>query len=41
MYVELITRITTQPLDDADGDEETALNSVLSVVSNYKRNSKE
>ena len=28
MYVELITRITTQPLEDTDGDEETALASV-------------
>ena len=24
MYVELITRLTTQPLDDTTGDEETA-----------------
>ena len=31
MYVELITRITTQPLDGADGDEETALNSVYQL----------
>ena len=31
MYVELITRITTQPLDDATGDEETALNSVYQL----------
>lgn len=30
-YVELITRITTQPLDDATGDEETALNSVYQL----------
>lgn len=28
MYVELITRITTQPLEDVMGDEETALTSV-------------
>ena len=31
MYVELITRITTQPLDDTTGDEETALNSVYQL----------
>ena len=28
LYVELLTRITTQPLPDADGDEPTALASV-------------
>lgn len=28
MYVELLTRITTQPLDDKDGVEQTALSSV-------------
>ena len=31
MYVELITRITTQPLDDEAGDEETALTSIYSL----------
>lgn len=31
MYVELITRITTQSLDDTDGDEETALNSIYQL----------
>lgn len=31
MYVELITRITTQPLDDMRGDEETALTSVYQL----------
>jgi hypothetical protein len=31
LYVELITRITSQPLGDADGDEETALKSVYSL----------
>lgn len=31
LYVELVTRITTQPLPDEDGDEETALNSVYSL----------
>lgn len=30
-YVCRITRITTQPLDDATGDEETALNSVYQL----------
>jgi hypothetical protein len=29
MYVELLTRITTQELEDKSGDEQTALNSVL------------
>jgi hypothetical protein len=31
LYVELITRITSQPLGDAEGDEETALKSVYSL----------
>lgn len=31
MYVELITRITTQPLAQDDGDEATALESVYSI----------
>lgn len=31
MYVELITRITTQPLEDGSGDEETALTSIYSL----------
>ncbi|CAB5508196.1 hypothetical protein [uncultured Gammaproteobacteria bacterium] len=31
LYIELLTRITTQPLDDAHGDEETALKSVYSI----------
>ena len=31
MYVELLTRITTQPLRDGTGDEETALTSVYSM----------
>lgn len=31
MYVELITRITTQPLAKGDGDEETALASVYNM----------
>ncbi|MCY7350132.1 MAG: hypothetical protein LH606_05635 [Cytophagaceae bacterium] len=31
LYVELITRIVTQPLPDADGDEQAALNSVHSL----------
>lgn len=33
MYVELITRITTQPLGDFEGDEEAALESVHSFFS--------
>lgn len=31
MYIELLTRITTQALDAADGDEKTALDSVYSL----------
>lgn len=31
MYIELLTRITTQPLADTQGDEETALQSVYSL----------
>ena len=31
LYIELLTRITTQPLLDKDGDEKTALTSVYSL----------
>jgi hypothetical protein len=31
LYIELLTRITTQPLPAEDGDEETALKSVYSL----------
>ena len=31
LYVEMLTRITTQPLPSEDGDEETALTSVYSL----------
>ena len=31
LYVELLTRITTQPLADEDGDEKTALDSIYSL----------
>jgi len=31
LYIELLTRITTQPLSKEDGDEETALQSVYSL----------
>lgn len=31
MYVEMLTRITTQPLPDQDGDEQTALKSVYKL----------
>ncbi len=31
LYIELLTRITTQPLDDSHGDEETALKSIYSI----------
>lgn len=33
MYVELLTRITTQPLEDGTGDEETALTSIFNLFS--------
>lgn len=33
MYIEMITRITMQPLSDEDGDEKTALDSVYSLFS--------
>lgn len=31
LYIELLTRITTQPLEDSHGDEQTALTSVYSI----------
>jgi hypothetical protein len=31
MYVELLTRVSTQPLPDSDGDEATALESIYSL----------
>jgi len=31
LYIELLTRITTQPLDEKHGDEKTALDSVFSL----------
>lgn len=31
LYIELLTRITTQNLADGDGDEQTALNSIYSL----------
>lgn len=31
LYIELLTRITTQPLDDSHGDEETALKSIYAI----------
>lgn len=33
LYIELLTRVTTQGLDDKDGDERTALTSVFSIFS--------
>ncbi|MDF1690625.1 MAG: hypothetical protein P1U35_13560 [Cycloclasticus sp.] len=33
LYIELLTRITTQKLDDNNGDEKTALTSVFSIFS--------
>lgn len=48
MYVELITRITTQNLNDIDGDVETALQSIYSlfpitreILKKYGRNCRE
>lgn len=44
LYIELLTRITTQPLDDNDGDEKIALDSVhkifeltREIIKKYKR----
>lgn len=44
LYIELLTRITTQSLDDGHGDEKTALASIhslfgitRSIIRNYKR----
>ncbi len=31
LYIELLTRIATQPLNDKHGDEKTALNSIFSL----------
>lgn len=31
LYIELLTRITTQPLPHSDGDEKTALDSIFSI----------
>ncbi len=31
LYIELLTRITTQPLKDGTGDEKTALDSIYSI----------
>ncbi len=33
LYVELLTRVTTQVLEDTDGDEQTALESIYSLFS--------
>lgn len=33
MYVELLTRITTQPLDEGTGDENTALENIYNIFS--------
>lgn len=33
LYIELLTRITTQKLDDGHGDEQTALTSIYSLFS--------
>lgn len=36
MYVELLTRVTTQVLPDGVGDEETALNSIYSIFNSTR-----
>lgn len=41
LYVELITRITTQPLPQEDGDEATALTSVFSLFATTRQVLKE
>ncbi len=33
LYIELLTRITTQPLAEIDGDEQTALTSIYNIFS--------
>ena len=33
LYIELLTRISTQPLSNTDGDEQTALSSIYSLFS--------
>ena len=47
LYVELITRVTSQPLDESEGDEQTALESIHSVfaitrdiLKNYGKNAR-
>ena len=35
LYVELLTRIVTQPLPQEAGDEQTALNSIHGTISYY------
>lgn len=37
LYIELLTRITTQPLDEKNGDEKTALDSVYSLFSTTRQ----
>ena len=41
LYIELLTRITTQKLDAAHGDEETALASVFSLFATTRQIIKE
>ncbi len=41
LYIELLTRITTQKLDEAHGDEETALASVFSMFATTRQIIKE
>ena len=40
LYIELLTRITTQNLEPDFGDEKTALSSIFFPFSNYPRNTK-
>ena len=37
LYVELLTRITTQPLDIAHGDKKTALDSIYSLFATTRQ----
>lgn len=37
MYVQMLTRVTTQPLPDEDGDEQTALDSVHSLFKSTRK----
>ena len=37
MYIELLTRVTTQPIEDSMGDEETALTSIFNLFDSTRK----